>query len=44
MLSLKALRILLVAFLIVHAAKKEREIRDHGSSGHLQEVKRNGKL
>ena len=39
---------LLMAFMIVHAAKKEgereRERSEHVSVGHLQEVKHNGKL
>ena len=39
-----------MAFMIVHAAKKEgerereRERSEHVSVGHLQEVKHNGKL
>ena len=37
---------LLMAFMIVHAAKKEgeRERSKHVSVGHLQEVKHKGKL
>ena len=37
---------LLMAFMIVHSAKKEgeRERSEHVSVGHLQEVKHNGKF